>query len=96
MLFRSEEVWEMIGEPCFDQDGGSPTCVPAYLVKDEVTYAVQVNGKLRGKLEVSADTPEEEIKKLALEVENVVKFIEDKEIMKIIVVKNRLVSIVVK
>ncbi|MFA7055935.1 MAG: leucine--tRNA ligase [Candidatus Cloacimonadales bacterium] len=92
----SEEVWDMIGEKGLVHESGIPTFVPAYLVKDEVTYAVQVNGKLRGKLEVSADTPEEEIKKLALEVENVVKFIEDKEIMKIIVVKNRLVSIVVK
>lgn len=92
----SEEVWSMIGETGLVHESGVPLFEPAYLMKDEITYVVQVNGKLRGKLEVGAETSEEEIKKLALEIENVLKFTEGKEIIKIIVVKKRLVSIVVK
>lgn len=92
----SEEVWDMIGEEGLVHESGVPDYNPAYLIKDEVTYVVQVNGKIRGKLEVTTTTPEAEIKELALNLENVVKFLEDKEIKKLIVIKNKLVSIVVK
>ncbi len=92
----SEEVWTMIGQTGLVHENGLPEFNPAYLVKDQVTYVVQVNGKLRGKLEVSTETQEDEIKNEALNLENVVKFIEGKEIKKIIVVKKKLVSIVVK
>ncbi len=92
----SEEVWSMIGQTGLVHESGLPKHNPFYLVKDEVTYVVQVNGKLRGKIDVSLKTSEEEIKELALNLENVVKFLEDKEIKKIIVVKKKLVSIVVK
>ena len=92
----SEEVWSMIGQTGLVHESGLPEYNPAYLVKDEVTYVVQVNGKLRGKLEVSLSTTEDEIKKLALGLENVIKFTENKEIKKIIVIKKKLVSIVVK
>jgi len=56
---------------------------------------VQVNGKLRDKVVVSKDVKEEEAKKLALESENVQKFIEQKEIKKVIYVIGKLVNIVV-
>jgi leucyl-tRNA synthetase len=92
----SEEVWSMIGQEGLIHESGVPGYNPAYLVKDQVTYVVQVNGKIRGKLEVSLSVSDEEIKKMALEQENVVKFLEGKEIKKIIVVKKKLVSIVVK
>jgi leucyl-tRNA synthetase len=92
----SEEVWSMIGQAGLVHESGLPNFNPAYLVKDQVTYVVQVNGKLRGKIEVSTETSEAEIKDLALNLENVVKFLEGKEIKKIIVVKKKLVSIVVK
>ena len=92
----SEEVWSMISQEGLIHESGVPEYNPAFLVKEEVTYVVQVNGKLRGKLEVSLTTSEDEIKEMALNLENVVKFIEDKEIKKIIVVNKKLVSIVVK
>ena len=56
----------------------------------------QVNGKVRGKANVGIDTTKEEMEKLALENENVKKFIQNKEIVKVIVIPNRLVNIVVK
>ena len=82
---------------------GEPLCEsswPKYnkekLVDDTVTIAIQVNGKLRGTIDVSLDTEEDEIKKLALEHENVKKNIKGKEIVKVIVIKNKIVNIVVK
>ena len=60
------------------------------------TMVVQVNGKVRGKIEVDTNTTEEEMKKLSLEIENVKVFTEGKEIVKMIVVPKKLVNIVVK
>ena len=57
---------------------------------------VQVNGKVRGKLEVTEEMSEEEIKSKAKEIENVKRFIEGQTIVKEIVIPKKLVSIVVK
>ena len=57
---------------------------------------VQVNGKLRGRLEVSVTATKEEMEKLSMEIENVKTFIEGKEIVKVIVVPKKLVNIVVR
>ena len=66
------------------------------LTNDTYEMVVQVNGKVRGKIEVSSDTKEEDMKKLAKEIENVKNFIDEKEIIKEIVVPKRLVNIVIK
>ena len=92
----SEELWRMIGNEKLVHETGIPEYDPKYLVKDEITYVVQVMGKLRGKLEVPIDMPQEEIKKLALEIENVQRYIAGKNIHKVIVVPKKLVSIVMK
>ena len=60
------------------------------------TMIVQVNGKVRGKIEVASETTDDEMKSLALEIENVKAFTEGKEIVKVIVVPKKLVNIVVK
>ena len=60
------------------------------------TMVVQVNGKVRGKIEVSTDTTEEKMKELASSIDNVKIFTEKKEIVKVIVVPKKLVNIVVK
>ena len=57
---------------------------------------VQVNGKVRGKIEVSMDTSKEEMETLSKELDNVKKYIENKEIIKIITVPKKLVNIVIK
>ncbi len=63
---------------------------------NEITIGVQVNGKLRGSVTIKKDMPEEEVKSIALSEENVKRHTEDKEILKIIVVQNRIVNIIVK
>lgn len=72
-----------------------PSYDEAMLVKDEATVMVSVNGKVRGKLIVAIDTKEEELEKLALDLETVRIHIQDKPIRKIIIVKNKIVNIVV-
>ena len=93
----SEELWEMIqNDNKLLHEVGFPKYNEKYLIKDEVVYVIQIMGKIRGKLTVSVDTDMEEIKKMALELENVKKHLEGKEIKKIIVVPKKLVSIVAK
>ncbi len=59
-----------------------------------MTLAVQVNGRLRGRIEVAHDTPEEEIKRLALMVPQVQSFIAGKPVSRVIYVPGRLVNVV--
>ena len=66
------------------------------LVKNTFNLVVQVNGKIRGKIEVTTDTTEEEMVELAKSIDNVKTFIDNKEIVKVITVPKKLVNIVVK
>ncbi len=71
-----------------------PSFDESLLVKDEIEMAIQVNGKLRGKILVKTNEDDKVVEELALQVENVIKHIDDKTVRKVIVVKNRLVNIV--
>ena len=68
----------------------------AKTIDEEVTIGIQVNGKLRGEITITKDDSEEEIRNKALANENVLKHIESKEIVKVIVVKGKIVNIVIK
>ena len=91
----TEELNEMMGY--------KPICESAWpkydeskLVETKFDIAVQVNGKLRGTITINVDDTEDVIKEKALNNENVKKHVEGKEIVKIIVIKNKIVNIVVK
>ena len=73
-----------------------PKCEENKLVKNTFNLVVQVNGKIRGKIEVTTDTTDEEMVKLAKSIDNVKAFINNKEIVKVITVPKKLVNIVVK
>jgi len=90
-----EEIWAMFYGEGFLHTSGVCKYNEAYITRDVVTYAVQINGKIRGKIEVGVNTTDDEIKRLALEIDNVQKSIEGKQIAKVIVVKGKLVSVVV-
>jgi len=92
----SEEIWEMFHNDGFLHLSGTSKHNPEYIVKDEITYVIQINGKMRAKIDTSVNTSEEQLKKMVLEIDNVKKSIEGKTIQKIIVVPAKLVSIVVK
>ncbi len=92
----TEEINEIcgLGEPLYAS--AWPTYDEAKTVEATYEMVVQVNGKVRGKIEVSTDTSEEDMKKKAQEIDNVKTHIDGKEIVKVIVVPKKLVNIVVK
>ena len=92
-----------ITEELNEQIGNKPICEsswPKYdeskIVEDTISIGVQVNGKVRGTVDINVDDSEEVIKEKAMNEENVKKHIEGKEIVKVIVIKGRIVNIVVK
>ena len=95
-VFMSEAIYEGLGaktsihnEPWLKYDEN--------LAKQaDITFILQVNGKIRDKVEIAVDTPEEELKKLALENEKIKQSLEGKTLVKSIVVPNKLINLVVK
>ncbi len=82
---------------------GKPLCYsswPIYdedkTIDDEYEMIVQVNGKVRGKETISTETPKEEMEQIAQTIENVKKYIDGKEIIKVITIPGKMVNIVVK
>jgi leucyl-tRNA synthetase len=90
----ADELWKQLGGESLVQNASWPEWDEALIVEDIVTIAVQVNGKLRGEIQVGKDVDPEEIKAQALSHTNVTKFITG-EPKKVIYVPGRLVSIVV-
>ena len=89
------EVWERLsGGRVWEQPW--PEADPALLASDTVTLVVQVNGKLRDRIEAAAEAPEEELLALARESEKVGRHLDGKEIVKEIVVPGKLVNLVVR
>lgn len=92
----AEEEWSVMGKETSVFNEHWPEFDPSALVKDEIEIAVQVNGKIKNRINVSSSFGEEEIKAAALEDETVKVAIDGKNIVKVIVIKGRLVNIVVK
>ncbi|MFA5528719.1 MAG: leucine--tRNA ligase, partial [Peptostreptococcales bacterium] len=92
----SEELWLQIGGEGYAYNQSWPTYNPQALIKDKTEVVIQINGKVKGKMEVALNAPQEDIKKIALENEKIQKALEDKSVMKVIVVPNKLINIVVK
>ena len=91
----TSEIYEIvIGGNLIDDKW--PTFDESKLESDTFEMVVQVNGKVRGKLEVTSDMSDDDIKIKAKEIENVQRFIEGHEIVKEIVIPKKLVSIVIK
>ena len=99
--FLASELWERM-HPTDMVDSGVflrhpwPEYDPALAKEDEITYAVQINGKLRGHIMVPADTPQPLVEKRAQADEKIRAVIEGKQVLKIIFVQGKLVNIVVR
>ena len=91
----TQVMWEGLGHSDAVIDYSWPEVDEQALVQSTVQLMVQVNGKLRGKIDVDVDADDDSVKAMAQENSNVQRFLEDKTIRKIIVVKGRLVNIVV-
>ncbi len=91
----TEELWEKMGRKPGIVDEKWPDYRKDALETDEILIVIQVNGKLRSKFTIGADADNESIKEKALADDTVQKYIADKKIKKIIVVKKKLVNIVI-
>jgi leucyl-tRNA synthetase len=88
-------LWQLLGHPeTILEDLTFPLCDQDALARDRVTLAVQVNGKLRGTIEVAVNTSKEDIESLAKAEPNVVKHLEGTQVKKIIIVPAKIVNIV--
>ena len=93
----AEEIWhESLGHEDTITYEAWPTYDESKLTEDTYTMVVQVNGKVRGKIEVNTNASKEEMESLAMSIENVKKNVEGKEIVKVITIPSKLVNIVVK
>jgi leucyl-tRNA synthetase len=92
----SDELWNKMGNKTYLFNEEWPNYNEKLTIADEVEIAVQVNGKVRGTLEIDRNLTKDEIEKLALGIENVKKHLEGKEVVKIIVIPGKIVNIVIK
>ncbi|HEX5181929.1 MAG TPA: leucine--tRNA ligase [Allosphingosinicella sp.] len=90
----AEQAWSALGKEGLVADASWPEADPALLVEDEVTIAVQVNGKLRDTLNAPKGASREDLEALALASDNVVRILAGKAPKKVIVVPDRLVNLV--
>jgi leucyl-tRNA synthetase len=90
----AEELWHALGNTGTVCDAQFPQWDEEFLKEDSVKYPISFNGKVRFTLELPADLPPASVEKAALENEQTAKFLEGKQIKKIIVVPKKIVNIV--
>jgi leucyl-tRNA synthetase len=91
----AEEMWRALGHDTLVVDTPWPEYDPALLVEDRVTIAIQVNGKLRGSVDLPKDSGEDKARDAAMALDTVSSAIAGKAIRKIIYVPNRILNVVV-
>ena len=92
----AEELWEMLGEQGSVCDAQWPTWDEQYLVESQAKMGVAFNGKTRFEIQVAADADNASIEALVRGDERTAKYVEDKQIVKVIIVPKRMVNIVIK
>ena len=90
----AEELWERLGHADGIVAAGWPSFDESVARADEITVPVQINGKVRGRVTVPADTAEETLRELALAEPQVARHLEGKTVKKVVVVNGRMVSVV--
>ncbi len=90
----AESLWQSLGRDGSVFDAGWPAVDETALVREALTIVVQVNGKVRGRIQAAPSSPKELVEEAALAEENVARFVDGKTIRKVIVVPDKLVNIV--
>ena len=91
----AEELWQALGHTSLLADSPWPVAEDALLVDDTVTVAVQLNGKLRGTIQLPKDVAKDEAEKAALALPELARGLDGKSPRRVIVVPNRIVNVVV-
>jgi len=91
-----EEIWEKLGHTDLLVFEPYPVHDPKKLVEEFIPVVIQVNGKLKDKIEVHADITNDELEKAALSTERIQNFIAGNQVVKVIVVPKKLVNIVIR
>ena len=91
----TEELWQRLNKKDFLAHQNWPKFDPKLLKSADIEMVVQINGKLRDRINIKANASDEEIKSAALASERIKKYTEDKNIVKIIIVPKRLINIVI-
>jgi len=94
MPHLAEECWQAMKQPGFVVDTAWPKADPALLADDQVTIAVQVNGKRRDEITVAKDLDAKAIEAIALKLDSVARALEGRPVKKVIVVPGRIANIV--
>jgi leucyl-tRNA synthetase len=94
MPHLAEECWARLGYNTLVANEPWPVAEPALLVDDQVTIAVQVNGKRRDELTISRTASNSEVEAAALKLEPVMRALEGRPVKKVIVVPQRIVNVV--
>ena len=94
--FLAEELWSMLGHDNTIAYEAWPTYDEAKLVEDEIEVPVQINGKVRAVIKVAKEATSDDLEKVALENEDVKRFIDGKEVVKKIYVPGKIYTIVIK
>ena len=92
----AEELWKTLGGEGSICDAEWPVCNESYLVENEVQLTISFNGKARYQMTFPADASNEDIQKTVLADEKALKYIDGKQIVKVIVVPKKIVNIVIK
>ena len=92
----TEELWESIGKEESVHNQKWPSYDPDALIKDEIEIVIQINGKVKERIMIATGLSKEETREEAMKTEKVKELIEGKDVIKVIVVPERLVNIVVK
>ena len=90
----THSLWQLLGHNGAVANATWPSADASVLERDSMQLVVQVNGKVRGKIELCVDADKSQIEKLALQDENARRFFEGLDIKKLIVVPGKLVNIV--
>jgi len=90
----AEEAWQRLGHTTLLAESDWPEHDPALAKEETITVGVQVNGKLRGTIDLPRDAASHDVEEAALALPQVARFLDGKPPKKVVVVPNRIVSVV--
>jgi leucyl-tRNA synthetase len=91
----AEEIWTNLKNKVRLHEMPWPKFNPKKIVESDIRITIQVNGKVRGSMEVESDLSDQEIQNMALSKDEIRKWIEGKEVKRVIIIKNKLINIVI-